>query len=126
MRPGEVCVLTESLTTDVSGVPPRLTWMRCTGTFVRDRDQPDAARLSSPGRFPGGRMRQRRACGTSLRRGSGLGLTADAETSRVDSVAVGAATADQRIGVLNRVSRSSAMDGGAHHRNLIGTSAYTL
>ena len=37
--PGEVCVLTKSLTTDVSGVLPRLSGMRCPGTFERDRNR---------------------------------------------------------------------------------------
>jgi hypothetical protein len=51
---GEVCVLTKSLTTDVSGVLPRLSGMRCTGTFERDRNWLVSLRRCSPGRFPGG------------------------------------------------------------------------
>jgi hypothetical protein len=53
-RPGEVCVLTKSLTTDVSGLLPRLSGMRCTGTFERDRNWLVSLRRCSPGRFPGG------------------------------------------------------------------------
>ena len=61
--PGEVCVLTKPLTRTVSGVPPRLSGMRCTWTLERDQHRPGPLRRRSPGRFPGGRRRVRQTGG---------------------------------------------------------------
>ena len=47
--------VTESVIRVVSGVSPRLRWMRCIGTFERDRDGPATVSQRAPVRLPGGR-----------------------------------------------------------------------
>src|SRR5450759_2669473 len=55
--------LTKSLTTDVSGVPQRLSLDGRIGTRERDRDESGDVSRRSSGRFPGGRRRVRQAGG---------------------------------------------------------------
>jgi len=44
-----VCTLTKSLTTDVSCVPQRLSWVRCIGTLERDQDPAGYHETAFPG-----------------------------------------------------------------------------
>ena len=65
---GQVCVLTRSLTRVVSGVPRRLTWMRCIETIEGDQDRSGTGRQRSPGTISG-RSRVRRRTAGSRRAG---------------------------------------------------------
>jgi hypothetical protein len=65
---GQVCVLTRSLTRVVSGVPRRLTWMRCIETIEGDQDRSGTGRQRSPGTISR-RSRVRRRTAGSRRAG---------------------------------------------------------